>query len=102
MGNSLPRGMFDDKLQELMDLLDEQGDNTAEEPVAEEPVKLKSKDEMISELMAEEKDEVLAGDQAAMYEYSMMMKQWEALMEDYERQEAEEKAASQAAEGSVE
>jgi hypothetical protein len=41
--------------------------------------------------------EVLTGSDAAMTEFAMMMKQWEALAEDYERREAEEREAEEKA-----
>lgn len=98
MAKSFPSGMFDDKLQEVMKLLEEQG---AEVPETEEIPAFKSKEEVIRELLEDDKEETLTKDQTAFIEYSMMMKQWEALMEDYERREAEEKAAERNTEGSV-
>lgn len=95
MSKPFSTGMFDDKLQEVMKLLDEQG----VEEVQNEP--MRSKEELIQELMDQDTEEALTKNQAAYMEYSMMMKQWEALVEDYERREAEETAASQSAEGSV-
>lgn len=100
MGKSFPSGMFDDKLQDIMKLLDEQGAEAFETEEAQ-PELVQSKDELIKELLDQDTEEVLDQNQAAFVEYSMMMKQWEALMEDYERQEAEEETARQAAEGCV-
>lgn len=91
---AMPSGMFDDKLQEVMKLL-EQAEELPEE-VGEE--QLPSKEDILHELMERDKDEVLAGEQAAMAEYSLMMRQWEALVADYERREAEEAAECEAAE----
>ena len=90
---AMPSGMFDDKLQEVMKLLEQ-----AEElPQEEGTEQLPSKEELLRELMEGDKEEVLAGEQAAMAEFSMMMRQWDALVADYERREAEE-AAEQAGE----
>ena len=90
---AMPSGMFDDKLQEVMKLLEQ-----AEElPQEEGTEQLPSKEELLRELMEGDKEEVLAGEQAAMAEFSMMMRQWDALVADYERREAEE-ATEQAGE----
>lgn len=97
MGKSFPTGMFDDKLQEVMKLLEEQGEEMQE--AQDEP--MKSKEELLQELMNQDNEDTLAKNHAAFVEYSMMMKQFEALMEEYERQEAEEEAARRATEGSV-
>lgn len=93
---SMPTGMFDDKLQEVMKLLEQVEEQAPEGEQPEE--KLSSKEEMLRELMEGDKDEVLAGEQAAMAEFSMMMRQWDALVADYERREAEEAAEREAAE----
>jgi hypothetical protein len=98
MAKSFPSGMFDDKLQEVMNLLEERGE---EAPDAEEIPTMKTKEEVIKELLDADEEEVLDKNQTAIVEYSMMMKQWEALMEDYERREAEEESAKKEAEGSV-
>ncbi len=97
---SMPNEMFDVKLQEVMKLLEGKADAAA--ALGEEEMEpLRSKEEILSELMEKDKDEVLHGEQAAMAEFSMMMRQWEALVEDYERREAEE-AAEEAAQDSAE
>lgn len=94
---SMPNEMFDDKLQEVMKLLEDKAGSAA--ALGEDELEpLKSKEEILSELMEKDKDEVLTGEQAAMAEFSMMMRQWEALVEDYERREAEEAAERDAQE----
>lgn len=88
---AMPTGMFDDKLQEVMKLLEQKADLAAE--LGEQPQEeASSKEELMRELLEEDKDEVLVGEQAAMAEFSMMMQQWDALVADYERREAEEAA----------
>lgn len=93
--STMPSGMFDDKLQEVMKLLEEKA---VEAPMTEETEEapLRSKEDLMRELMEGDKDEVLTGEQAAMAEFSMMMRQWEALAADYERREAEEAAEREA------
>lgn len=92
----LPADMYDGELKEVLKLLEQQ-DAQADGPAQEEgQAAMPSKEELIKELMEGDKDEVLSGEQAAMVEFSMMMKQWEALVEDYERREAEEAAEAAA------
>lgn len=94
---AMPTGMFDDKLQEVMKLLEQKADLAAE--LGEQPVEeASSKEELMRELLEEDKDQVLVGEQAAMAEFSMMMRQWEALVADYERREAEEAAEQESKE----
>jgi len=100
MAKSFPNGMFDEKIQEVMSLLEDQGEETPEMDELQSELGTKSKEEMLNELV-EDTNEVLTGNLAAYQEYSIMMKQWEALMEDYEQREAEEEAARQAEKGSV-
>ena len=68
----------DDKMKELFDLMDEKAagelDESAPEPEAEPDTSPMSQSE------------------AAAYEYSMMMRQYEAMLEDWNRREAEEQA----------
>ena len=69
----------DDKMKELFDLMDEKAasgelDESAPEPEAEVDTSPMSQSE------------------AAAYEYSMMMRQYEAMLEDWNRREAEEQA----------
>lgn len=94
---AMPSGMYDDKLAEVMKLL-EQAEEEAPEEGEQPQEKLPSKEAMLRELMEGDKDEVLVGKQAAMAEFSMMMRQWDALVADYERREAEEAAEREAAE----
>ena len=68
-----------DKMQELFDLMDEKAaagelDESAPEPEQEADTSPMSQSE------------------AAAYEYSMMMRQYEAMLEDWNRREAEEQA----------
>ena len=93
---SMPVGMFDDKIKELMRLLEESDAQTGNAPSEELP--LPSKEEIMKELMAEDENEVLTGNQAAVLEFQMMMKQFEAMAAEYERLEAEEAAQKRAAE----
>lgn len=93
---SMPMGMFDDKVKELMRLLEESEAQEGSTPVEELP--MSSREEILKELMAEEEQEPLTGDQAAMVEFQMMMRQFEAMAAEYERLEAEEAAQKRAAE----
>ena len=74
----------DDKMKELFDLMDEKAagelDESAPEPEQEPDTSPMSQSE------------------AAAYEYSMMMRQYEAMLEDWNRREAEEQAQRQAQE----
>ena len=74
-----------DKMQELFDLMDEKAaagelDESAPEPEQEPDTSPMSQSE------------------AAAYEYSMMMRQYEAMLEDWNRREAEEQAQRRALE----
>ena len=93
----MPSGMHDDKIKEVMKLLEEQGDSS--EAVEEEAKVEQSREELLEELI--KNDEAFIAGNAAMAEFSIMMKQWEALVEDYERREAEEETEKQAEEGSA-
>ena len=88
-------GMFDDKIQELMKLIDEKG--IVEVPPEEGGL---TKEELMQELRGGTNDEVLVGNQASMAEFSIMMSQWDALVADYERRDAEEAAEEAAKEKS--
>ena len=75
----------DDKMKELFDLMDEKAaagelDESAPEPEQEPDTSPMSQSE------------------AAAYEYSMMMRQYEAMLEDWNRREAEEQAQRRAQE----
>lgn len=93
---AMPGGMYDNKIKEVMKLLEEQEESSeaAEEAKAEQ-----SRDELLEELI--KNDEAFMAGNAAMAEFSIMMKQWEALVEDYERREAEEEAEKASEEGSA-
>ena len=68
----------DEKMQELFDLLNEKAD---------------------AELPQEEVDDSpMSSSETSAYEYSLMMKQYEAMLLDYQRREAEEAAEQEAAE----
>ena len=75
----------DDKMKELFDLMDEKAaagelDESAPTPVEEEDTS------------------PMSGSEAAAYEYSVMMRQYEALLEDWNRREAEEQEERRARE----
>ena len=75
----------DDKMKELFDLMDEKAaagelDESAPEPEQEPDTSPMSQSE------------------AAAYEYSMMMRQYEAILEDWNRREAEEQEQRRAKE----
>ena len=69
----------DDKMKELFDLMDEKA-------AAEEP------DESAPAEEAQPDTSPMSQSEAAAYEYSMMMRQYEAMLEDWNRREAEEQA----------
>ena len=69
----------DDKMKELFDLMDEKAaagelDDSAAEPEVDPD------------------NSPMSQSEAAAYEYSMMMRQYEAMLEDWNRREAEEQA----------
>ena len=74
----------DDKMQELFDLMD---GKAAGEPgeSAQEPEQAPD-------------DSPMSKSEAAAYEYSMMMRQYEAMLEDWNRREAEEQEQRRAQE----
>lgn len=81
----------EEKIQELFQLMDEKeaaGELAEEEsaPQAAAPAPV-----------ANDIQGPMTESETAAYEYSMMMKQYEALLADYERMEAEERAAAAAA-----
>ena len=69
----------DDKMKELFDLMDEKAEAG-------------ELDESASEAEAEPDTSPMSQSEAAAYEYSMMMRQYEAMLEDWNRREAEEQA----------
>ncbi len=85
MSKAYPPGMYDDKLKEVFKLLEE----SAEESEQEQENAEETTENLLKELEGLNNNP-LQGEEAAMAEFSIMMKQWEALVEDYERQEAEE------------
>jgi len=101
MSKSFPKGMFGKELQDVMKLLDEQETASPEVESDSSEGTVPRKEELLKELMQGEDIDAIASENPAMFEFSMMMKQWEALVEDYERREAEEAAERQKAEGSV-
>ena len=69
----------DDKMKELFDLMDEKAEAG-------------ELDESASQPEAEPDTSPMSQSEAAAYEYSMMMRQYEAMLEDWNRREAEEQA----------
>ncbi len=69
----------DEKMQELFDLMDEKA-------------AAGQLDESAPEAEQEPDDSPMSQSEAAAYEYSMMMRQYEAMLEDWNRREAEEQA----------
>ena len=91
-------GMYDEKIQELMQLMDEKG---VVEEGERSPEELASeKEELIRELEQRQPGGATA-EQSAMFEFQMMMQQWDALVADYERREAEEQAEAEAKGGTT-
>jgi hypothetical protein len=83
----------DEKLQELFALMDEKA-------AAGELNEVEDDESFKKEL--EENASPMTESEASAYEYSMMMQQYEAMLADYQRREAEEKAAQKAAEKDAE
>ena len=71
----------EDKMQELFQLMEEKADE--------------QENSRFREKMEESMTPMSQSEQSA-YEFSMMMNQYEAMLQDYQRREAEEKAAEQA------
>ena len=69
----------DDKMKELFDLMDEKAASGELDESAAEPDGAPD-------------DSPMSQSEAAAYEYSMMMRQYEAMLEDWNRREAEEQA----------
>lgn len=80
----------DAKIKELFELMDEKAAAGELIEVEEDNTEYKK--------AVEEHFGPMSESEAAGYEYSMMMKQYEAMLEDWNRREAEEKAARRAAE----
>lgn len=79
----------EEKMKELFDLMDEKA-------AAGELNEVEDDQEFKKEL--EEKVGPMSESETAAFEYSMMMNQFEAMLADYERREAEEKKAAKEAE----
>lgn len=83
----------EDKMEELFQLLEEKA-------AAGELNEIDEADEVGNSRFREKMEESMTpmsqSEQAA-YEFSMMMNQYEAMLQDYQRREAEEKAAEQGA-----
>ena len=83
----------EEKMQELFALLDEKA-------AAGELIEIDENDEAENAKFQKEMEEAstpMSESEAAAYEYSLMMKQYEAMLLDYQRREAEERAAEKAA-----
>ena len=72
----------EEKVQELFDLLDEKAAKG----------ELNETDEMPAAAPKAEDTSPMSESEAAAFEYGMMMRQYEALLADYQRREAEEQA----------
>ena len=72
----------EEKMQELFDLMDEKAAKG----------ELNETDEMPAPAPKEVDTSPLSESEAAAFEYGMMMRQYEALLADYQRREAEERA----------
>lgn len=86
----------EDKMKELFALMDQKAAEGALNEVEEEPEAAPAEDAPSAE-QGREDDSPMTASEAAAYEYSMMMRQYEAMLEDYQRREAEE--AETAAQG---
>ena len=75
----------DDKMKELFDLMDEKAASGELDESAQEPEQATD-------------DSPMSQSEAAAYEYSMMMRQYEAMLEDWNRREAEEQEQRRAKE----
>ena len=75
----------DDKMKELFDLMDEKAASGELDESAQEPEQAPD-------------DSPMSQSEAAAYEYSMMMRQYEAMLEDWNRREAEEQEQRRAKE----
>lgn len=90
----------EDKMKELFDLMDQKAAEGALNEVEEEQPETAPTGEAAAE-PGQPDDAPMTASEAAAYEYSMMMRQYEAMLEDYQRREAEEEAekAKAAAQG---
>jgi len=85
----------EEKMKELFDLMDEKAAAGELNEIEEEPAKA-GEDAHAQEENGDE--EPMSASERAGYEYAMMMRQYEAMLEEYMRLEAEEKAAKKKAE----
>lgn len=83
----------EDKMAELFQLLEEKAAAGELNEIDEDD---EAENSRFQEKLEESMTPMSASEQAA-YEFSMMMNQYEAMLQDYQRREAEEKAAEQAA-----
>lgn len=81
----------EENMQELFQLLDEKAASGELVEIEDEAEEAKFQKEM------EEAMTPMTPSEQSAYEYSMMMTQYEAMLQDYQRREAEEKAAKEAA-----
>ncbi len=92
----------EDKMKELFDLMDQKAAEGALNEVEEDRQEAAAPaEDAPSAAQGKEDDSPMTASEAAAYEYSMMMRQYEAMLEDYQRREAEEEAekAKAAAQG---
>ena len=82
----------EENMAELFQLLEEKAAAGELREIEDEAEGAKFREEMEKTMTP-----MTASEQSA-YEYSMMMTQYEAMLQDYQRREAEEKAAKEAAE----
>ncbi len=101
----MPTGMYDEKVKEALELLETLPEEEGAEPF--DPTDPEAKKKLMAELqgfregkMDEDDKDIPDANANMMFEFSQMMTQWDALVADYERRDAEEKAeAEKAAEG---
>ena len=89
-------GMYDEKIRELFQLMDEKGIVEEENPKTPEEL-AKEKEELMRELREGSSADENNPASSVAFEYNVMMQQFEALVADYERRDAEEKAETEAA-----
>ena len=89
----------EDKMKELFDLMDQKAAEGALNEIEED--RSESAPAGDAAEPGKQEDAPMTTSEAAAYEYSMMMRQYEAMLEDYQRREAEEEAerAKAAAQG---
>ena len=80
----------EDKMKELFDLMDQKAAEGALNEIEEEQTESAPAGDAAEP--GKQEDAPMTASEAAAYEYSMMMRQYEAMLEDYQRREAEEEA----------